>query len=111
MNTNFTPGPWVAIKAPFRWHGDDPIFTDGLWWILPEYHTERLPITVVDKADDHDEATRAKAVFDAQLIAAAPEMYDLLASIENDAQQVPAWLWGKIQNVLAKARGEVEVAA
>ena len=42
----------------------------------------------------------------AHLIAAAPEMYDLLATIENDGEQVPAWLWDKIQAVLAKARGE-----
>ena len=40
------------------------------------------------------------------LIAAAPEMYDMLQSIENDSNQVPPFLWDKIQSVLAKARGE-----
>jgi len=48
--------------------------------------------------------TRAKA--DAHLLAAAPEMYDLLDTIENDAGQVPQWLWDRIQTTLAKARGE-----
>ena len=42
----------------------------------------------------------------AHLIAAAPEMYDMLHSIENDADQIPTFLWDKIQAVLAKARGE-----
>ena len=37
---------------------------------------------------------------------AAPDMYDMLASIENDDNQVPAFLWDKIQATLAKARGE-----
>ena len=36
----------------------------------------------------------------------AVEMYDMLASIENDNGQVPDWLWNKIQSVLQKARGE-----
>lgn len=43
----------------------------------------------------------------AHLIAAAPEMYDLLSTIENDSNQVPEWLWEKIQKTLAKARGEL----
>ena len=42
----------------------------------------------------------------AHLIAVAPEMYDMLNSIENDANQIPPFLWDKIQTVLAKARGE-----
>ena len=42
----------------------------------------------------------------ANLIAAAPEMYDMLQSIENDADQIPPFFWDKIQAVLAKARGE-----
>ncbi len=37
---------------------------------------------------------------------AANDMYDLLSTIENDNNQVPEWLWDKIQSVLAKARGE-----
>ncbi|AUR91928.1 hypothetical protein NVP1167O_32 [Vibrio phage 1.167.O._10N.261.51.F2] len=44
----------------------------------------------------------------ANLIASAPEMYDLLNSIENDSEQVPEWLFERIQLVLAKARGESE---
>lgn len=40
----------------------------------------------------------------AKLIALAPEMYDLLATIENDGKQVPDWLWKKIQDLLSRAR-------
>ena len=39
---------------------------------------------------------------DEALISAAPEMRDVLASIENDKGQVPEWLWARIQSVLAK---------
>ena len=42
------------------------------------------------------------------LNAAAPEMYDLLSTIENDDGKIPKWLWDKIQAVLSKARDENE---
>ncbi|HUT57335.1 MAG TPA: hypothetical protein VNA25_05620 [Phycisphaerae bacterium] len=41
----------------------------------------------------------------ARLIAAAPELLDMLKTIENDAGQVPEWLWGRIQDVIEKAEG------
>lgn len=50
---------------------------------------------------------REESMANAHLIAAAPEMYDLLSTIENDSNQVPEWLWQKIQKTLAKARGEL----
>ena len=43
---------------------------------------------------------------DLHLISAAPEMYELLETIENDSGQVPEWLRIKIQEVLKKARGD-----
>jgi len=42
---------------------------------------------------------------DAKLITAAPEMLELLQSIENDAGQVPEWLWLRIKEVIKKATG------
>jgi len=39
------------------------------------------------------------------IIAAAPDMFDALKTIENDAGQVPAWLWEMIQKAIAKAEG------
>ncbi len=42
------------------------------------------------------------------IIAAAPDMLDALKTIENDAGQVPAWLWEMIQNAIAKAEGKAQ---
>ncbi len=39
----------------------------------------------------------------AKLVAAAPDMLEVLQTIENDANQVPEWLWIKIKKVIEKA--------
>lgn len=36
----------------------------------------------------------------------APDLYDFIATLENDDRAIPAWLWGKRNALLAKARGE-----
>ena len=41
----------------------------------------------------------------ARLIRAAPDMLDVLKTIENDESQVPEWLWDRIQAVIEKAEG------
>lgn len=33
----------------------------------------------------------------------APEMLEVLKTIENDNNQIPGWLWSKIQSVIQKA--------
>ena len=82
-----TPGPWIALPSKIRWHGDRPIFDDGLWDILPSSDTEQIPICTVDAGNDHDPLTRARTEFDAMLIAAAPELGQslrkLLPSLKN----------------------------
>lgn len=40
---------------------------------------------------------------DAQLISAAPEMLEVLQTIENDKNQVPPWLWRRIQQAIKTA--------
>lgn len=88
-----TPAPW-GIEP------DNPhklvIWRDN-YGVLAEVFT-----TISDGSDEEHAMGEANA----HLIAAAPEMYDLLASIENDAGQVPEWLWNRIQAVLKRARGE-----
>ena len=41
----------------------------------------------------------------AKLIVAAPDMLEVLKTIENDGKQVPPWLWDRIQAAIAKAEG------
>lgn len=43
----------------------------------------------------------------AQLMAAAPDMYEALSSLENDSNQMPDFMWDIVQAALKKARGEV----
>ena len=37
------------------------------------------------------------------LISKAPEMLEMLMTIENDKNQVPEWLWDKIQTLIKEA--------
>lgn len=84
IKTKFTKGPWIC----------------GLDFNYP--HVQRG----MSGGFKVIAANAEQAMADAILIAAAPEMYDMLASIENDDNKIPAWLWDKIQATLAKARGE-----
>ena len=95
--TKFTPGPWCAVGPMPNHdltnpHNYKPIFPDGLWYILPktaidECNVERLPIAVVDYADDYDDLTRTEtAPAVAALIAAAPDLYAALEGIANADQ-------------------------
>ena len=52
----------------------------------------------VDKQIDMD-----ICVANAKLIAAAPEMIDILSTIENDNGGIPDWLWNRIKDVIKKA--------
>ena len=82
-----TPGPWMAIPQFVRLNSGahQPIFKDGLWGILPEDDVERLTIATIDCGDDLHAPTRAQAEFDALLIAAAPDMAEILEIIAADA--------------------------
>ena len=41
--------------------------------------------------------------YNAKLMAAAPEMLELLETIENDDNLIPDWLFERIKNVIKKA--------
>ncbi len=79
----YTPGPWVAIPTRTRLQccNSRPLFDNGLWAILPESNLYRIPIGVVDHANDHDPPTRQKAEFDAKLMAAAPDLLEALKDL------------------------------
>ena len=83
-------------------------FTKGPWFIDHD-------LCIMTSSDIEDESMicdlmpvelNDNEIANAHLIAMAPEMYEMLNSIENDANQIPPFLWDKIQAVLAKARGE-----
>jgi len=88
MNTLFTPGPWKPHATGMARSG------------VPEFEIHWSDIGECVAEIVHGDAN-------AHLIAAAPDLYEALDTIENDAGQVPDWLWDRIQSVLAKARGEV----
>ena len=91
MKTKFTKFEWSLY-----------IGSTGILEITDEKGEE---IVTWQGFDNDKEFIENKA--NASLISCAPEMYDLLDSIENDNNQVPEFLWEKIQSVLAKARGEI----
>lgn len=48
--------------------------------------------------DDEDEP-----IYNALLISKAPEMLEILQSLENDDNSIPIGLWDKIQNLIKEA--------
>jgi hypothetical protein len=86
-NAKHTPGPW---------NGDVTVHICGCYeaglnigWLQTQ------------KAE-----RRAEGEANARLIAAAPDLYEALANLENDSGQIPDHAWKMVQAALAKARGE-----
>jgi len=92
-------------------------------WNFPDYMTVSETESGMAVIDIDEEQQQCRAIFgqekatqlrdwlneflgDPSKKSASSEMYDMLASIENDDNKIPAWLWDKIQATLAKARGE-----
>ena len=79
---SYTPGPWEVREV------------DGLFAIA---HPAGWVLESNDVEQDR---------IDARLIAAAPEMFELLTTLENDDGAIPAWLWEQIQEVVRKVKGD-----
>lgn len=94
----FTKGPWYAYSHDFK-DCLDEYYTE---WGVSSSKTKRSICTMLG-VDSEDEINA-----NASLIAAAPEMYDLLLDIVTDYQCMPnpAVMANKIETVLKKARGE-----
>lgn len=91
MDEKLTPGPW-------KWD------LDGTRGYPVLYGGEDGGYAVLGLPGDRSYMNPDSP--DARLIAAAPEMLDMLKTIENDGKQVPPWLWEKIQAVIAKAEAK-----
>ena len=81
--TKFTPGPWKLD------------YSDQLEWILT---ADCYEIT-------SGFADYAPSKVDAQLMAAAPDLYEALEALVKD-EHIPEWKRISINMLLAKARGE-----
>lgn len=68
-------GPWMAVPLRMRMEpfAEKPIFEDGLWAIAYVNNPERMPVAMVDRANDHHAPTRKQAAYTAELIAHARE--------------------------------------
>jgi hypothetical protein len=95
-----TPGPWeISDKSPVLIVGYDPR-------LFPE--NERVTIAKVDPAGDRMDAEIGEA--NARLIAAAPEMLELLRrafeyTYRDQRQEGADMLTKEIEKVIAKAEG------
>ena len=78
-------------------------FTKGKWHNL-EY---RVDVDIADGLSGICEMSnwmdKKEMEANAKLIAAAPEMIDILSTIENDNGGIPDWLWKRIKDVIKKA--------
>lgn len=79
--TKFTPGPWSIFGRTIVFN-DEKIKDCDLW---PNQYN-----------DQHELAANL------HLIAAAPDMFEFIASLENDNNQIPDWLWKKRNEIIKK---------
>lgn len=88
--TKFTPGPWVVRESSVS-----------------------LSVSVVSPNGEvifHESDKRIPGVMgDAHLIAAAPDLYEVLSEAVNNNMEVEnADWWNKVHKALAKAHGELK---
>lgn len=105
MNEKFTPAPWEWVKDRN---------TDGYYGL----YSGDTPVVYPQRCNDGDEGLAwfstdesyygetALKESDAALIAAAPEMYNLLMQMHISGR-LGLDVHGRIEQLLAKARGEV----
>ena len=85
----FTPEPWrVVLYAP-----------NGLAPTLAISGPENGPVVIGLPGDRDNDAV-------ANLIAAAPDLFEALVNIENDDGSIPKTIWELRNRALAKALGE-----
>lgn len=105
MATNHTPGPWAQAHRICDEDGNysTQVFSAETGETIATLTWAKMPSekVVIDGKPKIKTGTYREG--NAKLIAAAPEMLEVLQTIENDNNQVPQWLWDKIQTVIKKA--------
>lgn len=93
-----TKGEWkMSHSAPFQVEGEEEEY-HGCFEVMCGKKTI-VGVHAYSFWNQNFEESMANA----KLIAAAPEMLEMLSSIENDENQVPKFLWDKIQLIIKKA--------
>lgn len=95
IQTKFTPGPWFL----------DPLWSqDGNYYpILSKKEWNGNCWIAEAKGDNVSPAkTNEEIMANAKLIAAAPEMFEFIATLENDDKKIPDWLWKKRNEIIKK---------
>lgn len=112
MSTPWVPGPYVAVRSPYRRgrvRDEKPLFENGLWDVLPASNMEQLPLCTVDRGDDHHPPARERAEHLAKLFAAAPDLYEACEQakkyLERDLVEPGRTVFWNLVAALAKARG------
>lgn len=93
----FAEKPWYVVR---RDNGE--VYVRNRHGIL----ADRLPPTRYQGQQERFETETKEYEANAHLIAAAPDMYEALANLENDDEHMPPSAWKLVQDALAKARGE-----
>ena len=77
----------------------------GSWWLSPSREILEMPqqIKICNRVDG---ANPDEAKANANLMVASPDMFEVLASLENDNGSIPAAIWEMRNKALAKARGK-----
>ena len=96
-----TKGKWKLINGWDK-DGKGKYFPSVLLFGNEKMHYEtlgRCSIVINTSHNQEAESIMANAI----LISKAPEMLEMLMTIENDNNQVPEWLWDKIQTLIKEA--------
>lgn len=96
MNTKFTPGPWILDWGVSR---------------LDVYGVDEQTLVATLHRSMMSPAIDSAAIANARLIRAAPQLYNVLAELEESAEywseyDVPIGIAGRIKAALNRARGD-----
>ena len=86
-----TAGPWFAGPEPIGCTGPD-VF----------HEVNGLSFSICDVFGE----TREERQANANLIAHAPEMYEFIESLENDAGQIPEFMWKWRNEIVDEINGD-----